>query len=173
MEKQDGTMIDLFDDNILEAIKSIGKTKPVYISLHTNHIDELGEKTTKIIQQLRGAGAILISQSVFLKGVNDDVPTLANLFTKLTQLGVKPYYIHRCDFVKGVEHWIIPIEREVEIMTQLRKEISGLAYPLHVIDAPGGSGKIPVPTNFWEHNLDQFSDFNNKEIKMYGQRIKK
>jgi lysine 2,3-aminomutase len=57
-------------------------------------------------------------------------------------------------------HFIVDIEKERRIMTRLRSELSGLAYPLHVIDAPDGSGKIPVPLEFWDCGIDSYTDFN-------------
>ena len=90
-----------------------------------------------------------------------------SLFTKLSELGVRPYYIFHCDLVKGIEHFIAPIEKEIKIMTKLRKNLSGIAFPFHVIDAPNGSGKIPAPLNFWNFNTSNFTDFLEKKIKMY------
>jgi len=96
----------------------------------------------------------------------------------LVEIGVKPYYLFRCDPVKGAEHFIVDFKREAQIFTELRKRISGLAAPLYVIDAPNGAGKIPVPLNFWDFNPDKYRDFNGKELSVVeaagiGQRILK
>lgn len=157
----------LINKNILNTIKKINKKKPLYFSIHFEHPDEITLKTIKTINALRQTGVILISQSVFLKGINDSYDILKELFTRLSELGVRPYYIYHCDLVKGIEHFILPIEKEVKIMTKLRKNISGIALPSHVIDTPNGSGKIPVPLDFWKFNKSSFKDFNDKNIKMY------
>lgn len=139
----------------------------MYISVHFEHPDELTPETIKAIKNLRATGAILLSQSVFLKGVNDDYSILQTLFTQLSELGIRPYYIYRCDPVKGAEHFIVPFDQEVAIMTKLRANLSGIACPLYVIDAPNGSGKIPVPLNFWEFEKTSFEDYLGLKINLF------
>ena len=109
---------------------------------------------------------MLFSQSVSLKGVNDDEETLYKLFTSLIEIGVKPYYHYRCDPVKGAEHFIMDFDKEIEMMTNLRKRLSGLAMPLYIIDSPNGSGKVPVPLNFWKFDRSNFKDFNGKKLEL-------
>lgn len=152
---------------ILRSLSSAAKKKTLYLSVHFEHPDELTSRTIKAIENLRKTGAIMLSQSVFLKGVNDSYEVLESLFTSLSELGIRPYYIYRCDLVRGSEHFIVPIEKEVEIMTKLRKNLSGIAFPQYVVDTPNGSGKIPVPLGFWKCDYGKFQDFENKEIKMY------
>ena len=147
----------LVDDQLLSVLKQL--KQPLYISVHFEHPDEITPATIKIIKRLRKAGAMILSQSVFLKGINDNFDTLKALFSRLPEIGVKPYYIFRCDPTQGVEHFIVPIQKEVEIMTQLKKELSGLACPTYVIDTPNGSGKIPVPLNFWQFDPHHFTDY--------------
>lgn len=152
---------------ILNTFKKVNKKKPLYLSIHFEHPDEFTPQTIKVVSSLRKTGAILLSQTVFLKGINDSYEILEELFTRLTELGIKPYYIYRCDLVKGVEHFIVPIEKEIEIMTRLRKNISGIAFPIHVVDTPNGSGKIPVPLGFWQCDCNSFKDFEGQTIQMY------
>lgn len=156
----------LLTKKVLHAFSKI-KKKTLYVSIHFEHPDELTPQTIKAAKRLRDTGAILLSQSVFLKGINDSYKVLKELFTRLAELGVRPYYIYHCDLVKGIEHFIVPIEKEVKIMTKLRKNTSGTAFPFHVIDAPNGSGKVPIPLAFWKFDSSTFIDFKDKKIKMY------
>ncbi len=149
-----------------EFFKLLGTVLAIYLSLHFEHPDEITAPVIKVVSRLRGAGAILLSQSVFLKGVNDDYEVLKELFNRLVELGIRPYYLYRCDPVVGSEHFIVPFDKEIEIMTKLRKELSGIACPTYVIDTPNGSGKIPVPLNFWQFDKKSFTDYNDKEIKI-------
>jgi len=157
----------LLTKEILNTLSMAQKKKTLYLSIHFEHPTELTPETIKAIKALKKTGAILLSQSVFLKGINDSYKVLAELFTRLSELGVRPYYIYHCDLVRGIEHFICPIKKEIEIMTKLRKNISGIAFPFHIVDTPDGSGKIPVPLNFWKFKSSSFSDFKNKKIKMY------
>ena len=154
----------LVSDSLVRVIKKI--KQPVYIGIHFEHPDELTKKTIEACEKLRKAGAILYSQSVFLKGVNDSYEILYELFSRLIEIGVKPYYLYRCDPVKGIEHFRVPFEKEIKIATRLRKNLSGLAWPTYVIDTPHGSGKIPVPLEFWQFNKKEFKDFLGKRHKV-------
>lgn len=153
----------LLTEDLLSSFRQITK-QPLYISIHFEHPDEMTKPTLQAIRDLRSTGAILLSQSVFLKGINDSYPVLKKLFTKLAQIGIRPYYIYRCDPTKGVEHFIVPFEKELKIMTKLRANLSGIACPTYVIDSPGGAGKIPVPLNFWSFNHTSFIDFWGKKL---------
>jgi lysine 2,3-aminomutase len=155
---------DLVNEDVVNAL-SVVQDKPLYLMLHFEHPAEITPATKAAIKRLRPMVTMMLSQSVFLKGVNDNVDTLYKLFMGLVAIGVKPYYIFRCDYVTGAHHFIVPFEREVEIMTDLRSRLSGLAYPTYVIDAPKGAGKIPVPLNFWKFNRKSYHDFNGKQIR--------
>ena len=146
------------DHNIFDFLNDFKKV--VYLSIHCNSVKEISSDGIKILEKFKRVGVILYSQTVFLKGINDSVEKLEELFEKLLELGVRPYYIYRCDQIIGAEKFTVPLEKEKEIMTELQKRISGLACPTYVIDTPMGSGKIPVPLNFWK-NQKSFLDFNN------------
>lgn len=133
--------------------------QPVYIGIHFEHPSEITKSTVRCIKGLLSAGAILYSQTVFLKGVNDDYQTLFDLFNGLLEIGVRPYYIYRCDPVPGANHFRVELETERLIMTELRRNLSGLACPTYVIDVPHGSGKIPVPLEFWDSEMESYTDF--------------
>lgn len=140
--------------------------QPVYVGIHFNHPDEITPETEKACNILRRLGCILYSQSVFLKGVNDNFRILYRLFSRLIETGVKPYYLYRCDPVRGAERFIVDFEREIEIMTRLRSALSGMACPTYVIDSPNGVGKVPVPLDFWHFDRTGFFDFTGRPIEI-------
>lgn len=154
-----------FSKEIFKALKN--SKKIVYISFHINHPDEITPVAKKIIKQCRNSGITVLTQTVFLKEINDSVKTLKKLFSDLSELGAIPYYIHRCDYVKGLENFIVPIEKEIQIMTELQTQLSGVSLPKHVIDTPFGFGKIPVPQNFWEFDKTKYKDYKGESYKMY------
>ncbi len=160
-----GTRAPVSDPSIVSARKldAIARVdQPVYVGIHFEHPAELTRPTVHCVKDLLGAGAILYSQTVFLAGVNDDYEALHDLFTGLIEIGVRPYYIYRCDPVPGAMHFRVDPARERRIMTQLRRSLSGLAFPTYVIDAPDGSGKIPVPLEFWDCDTSSYTDFDGK-----------
>lgn len=152
----------LVNQKLLQTIKKI--KQPVYVGIHFEHPDELTPQTIRACEKLRKAGAILFSQSVFLKGINDSFKTLYQLFSRLIEIGVRPYYLYRCDPVSGIGHFRVPFEKEIKIATQLRKKLSGLAWPTYVIDTPFGHGKVPVPLGFWQFNKKNYRDFKGKKV---------
>ncbi len=149
----------LLTEDLLQAFSQI--KQPLYISVHFEHPDELTPLTVSAVTKLRKIGAILLSQSVFLKGVNDNYETLFQLFSRLVEVGIRPYYIFDCDPTQGVGHFKVPLAQARTIMTQLKTNLSGIACPTFVIDAPQGYGKIPVPLDYWQTDLGRFTDFHD------------
>ncbi len=150
----------LLTDSLIKKLSNFNKKIPIYIGIHFEHPDELCKETIEAIEKLRKASFSMFSQSVFLKGINDNFETLYKLFQSLISMGVRPYYIYHCDSLVGTEKFVVPLKKEVEIMTKLRNNCSGIAYPLHIICVPTGYGKIPVPTNHWEFSLNKYQDFH-------------
>lgn len=156
----------LVNKNILSTLKLV-KNKPLYILINFEHPTEITSTTIQAVKRLQSVSTMLLSQSVSLRGINDKEEILYELFSKLVEIGVKPYYFYRCDPVKGAEHFIVPFEKEVAMFTNLRSRLSGLATPMYVIDAPSGAGKIPVPLDYWQYNKKQFKDFHKKKIGVW------
>ncbi len=151
---------------VLNKVAEIQQKKPLFILINFEHPDELTPETIQVIKQLKQTGATLFSQTVFLKGINNNSNTLKRLFENLFWNGVLPYYIYRCDSVKGLEHFVCDMNEEIEIMTELRKRLSGLAYPTYIVDVEG-TGKIPIPLSFWsDTDISQCKDFTDKQIRL-------
>jgi lysine 2,3-aminomutase len=127
-----------------QLVELLGRFQPLYLTTHFNHPDELTDEARHACQLLSEAGVPLANQSVLLKGVNDDLPTLSTLFTQLLHCRVRPYYLHQMDPVHGTGHFRVPVEHGLRLMADLRRTVSGLAMPHYVIDAPGGLGKIAL-----------------------------
>jgi len=129
---------------LLDTINKISIEKPFYILLHVEHPDELtSEALTSLKLIKKKTATILLSQTVFLKGININFDTLYSLFTKLYFSGITPYYIYHCDSVNGLEQFVGNIEVEKEIMRRLRDTLSGIAYPTFVADLENEYGKYP------------------------------
>jgi lysine 2,3-aminomutase len=94
------------------------------------------------------AGIPLVSQSVLLRGVNDDAVTLEALMRALVECRIKPYYLHHGDLAPGTAHLRTTLARGQELMAALRGRVSGLCQPEFVLDIPGGHGKAPVGPSY-------------------------
>ncbi len=144
---------------LLALVKEISSRMPFYILLHINHPEELTDEALGAIQQLRTLGVTLLSQTVFLKGINDDADVLEHLYNKLYHAGVVPYYLYHCDAVAGIQHFAVDLAKEKEIASLLAARLSGIACPTYVVDVENGHGKIPMPLSF-SQSENLLKDFN-------------
>lgn len=129
------------DDELGAIFKSHG---PLYIVTHFNHPNELSPLALEAINRLIDNGVVVLNQAVLLKGINDNVETLSKLFRLLVKNRCRPYYLHSCDLVLGARHFRVPIKDALNLLEELRGNISGLCMPTFVIDIPGGHGKVPL-----------------------------
>ena len=133
---------------LVDALHSTSKT--VYVALHANHPRELTDAVRDACKRIIDAGIAMVSQSVLLRGVNDDVSTLEALMRRFVEMRVKPYYLHHGDLAPGTAHFRTSIDEGQALMRALRARLSGLAMPTYVLDIPGAHGKVPVGPQYIE-----------------------
>jgi lysine 2,3-aminomutase len=124
--------------------KMLRRYHPLWMSLHFTHPDEVTPEVAEACGRLADAGIPLGSQTVLLKGVNDDIVTLRKLFHALLKVRVRPYYLYQCDPISGSSHFRTSVDKGLELISQLRGYTTGYAVPNYVVDAPGGGGKIAL-----------------------------
>ena len=124
------------------ALEAGGKT--VVVAVHANHPRELTAEARAACRCLADRGILLVSQTVLLKGVNDDVAVLEALMRGFVEARIKPYYLHHGDLAPGTAHWRTSIAAGQALMRGLRGRLSGVAMPSYVLDIPGGHGKAPI-----------------------------
>ena len=124
--------------------KMLRRYHPLWMSLHFTHPDEVTPEVAEACGRLADAGIPLGSQTVLLKGVNDDVATLKKLFHALLKIRVRPYYLYQCDPISGSSHFRTTVDKGLELIAQMRGYTTGYAVPNYVVDAPGGGGKIAM-----------------------------
>jgi len=127
-----------------ELVAALRDDLPLFVMLHVNHPAELTSEFAQACRSLSDAGLPLGSQTVLLKGVNDDSAILEELFVGLLRLRVRPYYLHHPDQAEGTAHFRVTIERGRELVSELSGRVNGLALPRYVVDLPGGHGKVSV-----------------------------
>ncbi len=133
-------------NDLIAALKRSRKT--VYVALHANHVRELTPAARAACARIVDAGIPMLSQTVLLKGVNDDPETLADLMRAFVETRIRPYYLHHHDFAPGTSHLRTSLAEGQAIMRALRGDLSGLAQPTYILDIPGGHGKAPVGPNY-------------------------
>jgi len=131
---------------LVRALKAKGKA--TYVVLHANHARELTDAAREACARFVDAGIPMLSQSVLLKGINDDPQTLGALMRAFVECRIKPYYLHHGDLAPGTSHLRTGIAEGQALMRGLRGRYSGLCQPTYVLDIPGGHGKSPVGPNY-------------------------
>jgi len=150
--------------NLVNMLK---KHHPLFMNVHFNHPDELTQESYDALGKLADVGIPLGSQTVLLKGVNDNPDVMKKLMQKLLKARVKPYYIYQADMVMGTEHFRTCVEKGLEIVQSLRGWTSGMGVPHFVIDAPGGGGKIPLLPEYVFHIDENEVMMKNYEGNLY------
>lgn len=133
---------DRISPELIDALKASGKT--VYVALHANHPREMSDAVRDACGRLIDGGIVMVSQSVLLKGINNDPDVLAELMRAFVEARVKPYYLHHPDMAPGTGHFRLPLAEGQAIMKALRSRVSGLCIPTYILDLPGGHGKVSV-----------------------------
>lgn len=140
-----GTRIPCFlPQRITPELVAVLRKHRVWLSVHFCHLRELTPEVAEACDRLADGGIPLGCQTVLLRGVNDSVETLRDLFHRLLELRIRPYYLYQCDPVVGTGHLRTPLETGLRLIEGLRGHTTGYAVPTFVVDAPGGGGKIPI-----------------------------
>jgi lysine 2,3-aminomutase len=142
--------------DMVAALKADGVT--TWVAIHANHPREFSDSVRAACARLADAGIPLVSQSVLLRGVNDDAATLEALMRSFVALRIKPYYLHHGDLAPGTAHLRTSIEHGQQLMRDLRGRLSGLCQPEYVLDIPGGHGKSPIGPSYLSQPEPQSRD---------------
>ncbi|MHA6757964.1 lysine-2,3-aminomutase-like protein [Streptacidiphilus sp. PAMC 29251] len=135
-----------------ELMDALTADTPVWIVVHCNHTQEIGDDAAIALRSLVDRGFPLLSQTVLLKGVNDSAAVLEELFRTLVRHRVKPYYLHHGDLAQGTSHFRTDITVGQDIIADLRGSVSGICQPTYVLDIPGGHGKVPIGRSYLERH---------------------
>ena len=133
------------------------KGKPTYVALHVNHARELSPAVRLAVARLADAGMPLVSQTVLLKGVNDNAETMGELMRALVECRIKPYYLHHGDLAPGTSHLRTVRATGQNLMRHRRGRVSGLCQPTYILDIPGGHGKSPIGPNYLTTDGENYS----------------
>ena len=154
----------------LNLVRLLQKYNPIWMSLHFSHPKELTPRVQHACNLLSDHGIPLGSQTVLLKGINDNIETMRDLMQGLLKNRIRPYYIYQCDPIVGSSHFRTPVRMGISLIRQLQGFTSGYAVPTFVIDAPGGGGKIPINPNYIvSHQDGQYilKNYEGKEFVYY------
>src|SRR5947209_919751 len=148
------------NDDMIAALKVPGAT--TWVAVHANHARELSDRARAACAFFIDAGIPVVSQSVLLRGVNDNAPALEALMRAFVECRIKPYYLHHGDLAPGTAHLRTTLAEGQELMRRLRGRVSGLCQPDYVLDIPGGHGKAPIGPNYLSHPSSRECDLSSE-----------
>ena len=167
-----GTLPQRVTPELCDILK---KYHPLYFNMHFNHPEEITPEVEKACNMLADTGIPLGSQTVLLKGVNDDTGVMKELMHKLLMIRIKPYYIYQADMAMGTDHFRTDVQKGLNLISDLQGHTSGMGVPYFVIDAPGGGGKVRLlPNTVIEHNEKEviIKNYEGKVFR-YPQPVRK
>ncbi len=167
-----GTLPQRVTPELCDILK---KYHPLYFNMHFNHPDEITPEVEKACNMLADTGIPLGSQTVLLKGVNDDTGVMKELMHKLLMIRIRPYYIYQADMAMGTDHFRTDVQKGLNLISDLQGHTSGMGVPYFVIDAPGGGGKVRLlPNTVIEHNEKEVTIKNYEgKVFRYPQPVRK
>jgi lysine 2,3-aminomutase len=143
-------------------VRALKTGKATFVVLHANHPRELTPDARAACGRIVDAGIPMLSQSVLLRGVNDNADTLGALMRALVECRIKPYYLHHADLAPGTGHLRTTIAEGQALIRALHGRTSGLCQPAYVLDIPGGYGKSPIGPNYLNEGNCLIEDFNGR-----------
>jgi len=143
-------------------LRALRTKKATFMVLHANHARELTETARAACARVIDAGVPMLSQSVLLRGVNDETEALGALMRALVECRIKPYYLHHADLAPGTAHLRTSIVEGQALMRALHGRYSGLCQPQYVLDIPGGHGKSPIGPTYLSSDGSQIIDFKGR-----------
>lgn len=134
----------LEDESLADMLSSYNQgNKRIYLMVHYNHPREITEASERAIKVMQEKNISIFHQTPLIKGVNNDPKILSQLFTKLSLLGIIPYYIFICRPTLGNNAYSIPVEDALTMFQDAQVYCSGLARTPRLIMSHS-SGKIEI-----------------------------
>lgn len=130
------------DEDFLHLLKKT--SKQIWFVVHINHPKEIDSDILLALKNIQLLGIPVLTQTVLLKGINDDSKTLQELCELLVDNGILPYYLHQFDKISGGAHFEVSEDIGLSLIEALRCHLSGYAVPKYVAEIPGKASKTPI-----------------------------
>ncbi|MFE7192004.1 radical SAM protein [Kitasatospora sp. NPDC057541] len=116
----------------------------IEIATHINHKGELFPEVRDAYAALRETGARLYDQTVLLRGLNDTLDTLVELFDELRSMDIEAHYLFHCVPIRGMNHHRTSVAEGLELHRRLGASglVSGRVRPHFTLMTD--VGKVPL-----------------------------
>jgi len=153
-------------DGLLSVLSDYKHRFAVYFVIHIDTIRELSDESKIAISKLVDNGIMCFASCPLLNTINADEKTLFDLWMGLIENRIKPYYLFHSDPVRGLGHFLVPLNRGLEITRKLYDRMSGLAMPLYCFNVPDGGGHILITYPYIEKVGERHYKLTNFEGKV-------
>lgn len=122
---------DSFNTEFYQFFNAYRENVQFEIACQCNHAVELTPQTEEIFRNLKKNGVTLYAQNVFLKGINDNIEALTELYDSLRYLGFEAHYLFHSIPMKGTHHLRTSVAKGLDLTRKLTSSgvISGRAKP--------------------------------------------
>ncbi|MDO8509486.1 MAG: radical SAM protein [Nanoarchaeota archaeon] len=132
-----------------ELVRLVSQYRINEMALHIAHPSEVTQEVVESIGKIRdGAGRyspMIVAHTPLLRGINDRAEILWELFGKLYENNVKPYYLlHTMPHTPFANQQRVSVRDGVRLMKQLKRHKSNIAIPEYVIVHYDGKQTVPL-----------------------------
>lgn len=119
------------DSDIVDMFTKHGKAFRIEIGTQINSPVEFWPESIEAMKRLQDCGVVMYNQHPLLKGVNDDVETLAELYDNCRRYAVESHYLFHCVPMIGMDHHRTSIHKGLELIRAMTSGgyFSGRAKP--------------------------------------------
>lgn len=117
----------LRDSELCKAFKKYSTPEMrIYLMAHFDHPRELTKVAIEGLVACMQNGLVCVNQCPLIRGVNDDSEVLADLYARLSYIGVVPYYLFQGRPTAGNEPYEVPLVEGWHIFQRAIQQGSGL-----------------------------------------------
>ncbi|HOK41848.1 MAG TPA: radical SAM protein [bacterium] len=140
------------------------------IGTQVNSYLEITKDAELALKKLLSNNITIYNQSVLLKGVNDNLDFLIELYDKLRYLNIESHYLFHCVPLKGMQHHRTSVDKGLRLIKQLtsRGLFSGRSKPMFTLMTD--IGKITLYENTIQARKDHFILLKSEYL--YSERCK-
>ncbi|WP_135081463.1 radical SAM protein [Terasakiella sp. SH-1] len=126
------------------------------IGINVNHPIEFWPESVSAIKKLQSIGVTFYNQHPLLKGVNDDIETLIELYSLLRKHRIEAHYFFHAIPMRGMQHHRTSLRKGLALANQLSScgQFSGRAKPRYAVLSDIGKIVIYQDTIVDEHTED-------------------
>jgi len=141
------------DENVVNLFKNKPSVR-FEVGTQINSPVEFFPEVIEALNKISELGVKIYSQNVLLKGVNDEIDTLTELYNKMRMHNIEAHYLFHCIPMIGIHHLRTSVARGIELEKELvcSGRVSGRAKPMYA--AMTDIGKITFYEGVIQDNKD-------------------